>query len=360
MAGVVFSGSTAGSFTSTGVPYFISIPEGFDYLVVKNQSVLQSSTYPTANAKSGFGAEFEFWPATDTQGQGTVYVQEATLGALISYEIAVGSGFYAQNTTINNPGPSVGITAITNGATPPVVSTPSVAGLIPFSSVVRIFSTVNAQQLGGIDFTVGTIAGGPTFTLAYMSEIATAGTTGTYRVIPYDPYIYPPARTITAIAPGPNCVVPLSPNVTVITLSVTHTYKVGQKVRLIVPAVTGAAFGMTELNEMQVTIVSIGNEDFNGLTNTITVDVNSTSFTAFAWPLTTDPTFTQAQVVPIGENTAIANNNLFFPANSGVNPFNDAWNNIGQVGVMLMAGAQSPAGQSGNIINWIAYKAYNT
>lgn len=349
----VFSGSFSGSFKSTGNSQFISLPSGFDLIRVANKSQM---------AAAGAGQAVEAWfdLATDINGRGFQVTKTAATNASAWSQIAVNAGFFIIDTSINNPGPSVALTGITNG-NPPVVNTGSTAGLIPGSSIVRIFSTVGAQQLGGLDFTVGTVVANTSFTLAYMAQIANANPgAGTYRIIPYDPYFYPTIRYITKIVPGPNANVPLSANVTVITLSVTHGYKIGQKVRLDIPTVTPVAFGMTELDGQEVTIVNIGDQDADGVTNTITVDVNSTGFTAFAFPLTAGPSFTPAQVVPIGEQTSQAEFNTFFPANSGQDIYSDATLNIAQQGLLLMAGANSPAGQSGDVISWTAWKSFNT
>ena len=109
---------------------------------------------------------------------------------------------------------------------------------------------------------------------------------------------------------------------------------------------------MTELNDVEATIVAVGQADANGITNTITIDQNTTGFTAFAFPLTTAPGFTPAQVVPIGENTAVA-------LNLDVNILSDSTVNTAQFGMLLMAGSGSPAGSSADIIDWIAGKSWN-
>ena len=117
------------------------------------------------------------------------------------------------------------------------------------------------------------------------------------------------------------------------------TIRVGKsdrKIRFIVPTVTATTFGMTELNGVEATIVAVGAADADGVTNTITVDVDTLAMTAFAFPLTANGVFTPAQIVPVGMNTAQANT-------SGVNPFNDARINTGFFGIQLQGGAASPA-----------------
>jgi hypothetical protein len=64
---------------------------------------------------------------------------------------------------------------------------------------------------------------------------------------------------------------------------------------------------MVEMNGLLGTIIAI-----NAGTNTITVNINSTAFTAFAFPLSAVAAggITFAQVVPVGEAAAVPYQNL--------------------------------------------------
>lgn len=335
---VVFAGNFSGSFVSTGLDTFIPLPSGADFMRVENETVSYAGGADT-------GAEF-FWRRGMADGRGTLYTKLAADDSLKVSQIAAGAGFYFINTTINNPGAPVAIVNITN-ATPPLVNTGNTSGLIGGSTIVRIYNTAGALQLGGVDFTVGTIVANTSFTLEYMDGIAAAGGPGTYRIIPFNPYFYPSTRVITKIIAKPT-----DSTQAIVTLSVTHNYTVGQKVRLKIPRVTALAFGMTELNDVEVTIVAIDEPDADGKTNTITIDVDVTGFTAFAWPLTIDPAFTPAMVIPIGENTAKA-------LSLGTNILGDATENVAQYGMLLKAGTLSPAGVANNVISWQAFKSFN-
>lgn len=331
---VVFSGTNQGRFTSTGVSEILVLPSGVDWLWVKN--ITQSYA-----AASGQGVEY-YWQLGMAQGRGTIYTKTAVTNALAIAQIAANSGFYLVDTTVNVPGASLALTGITNG-NPPVVNTANTAGLVS-GNVVRIFNTVGAQQLGGLDFTIDNIVGGVSFDLAYMVPIANANPgAGTFRVIPYNPYFYPRVRYITNISQASQAIV---------TLSVDHNFTVGQVVRFIIPTVTASTYGMTELNGVQATIVNIDQPDANSITNTITIDVDTSGFTAFAFPLTTAPGFTPAQVVPIGENTAEA-------LALGQDILADATLNTGEIGIQLMAGSASPAGVANDVIYWVAGKSFS-
>jgi len=329
---VQFSGTNQGFFTSTGVAQILQLPSNVDWLWVKNLTTSYASGAST-------GAEF-YWQRGMTQGLGTIYTKTTSTNALTVGQVAANAGFFLVNSTFNIPGPSLTFTAITNG-TPPVVDTANTGSLVT-GDIVRIFNTTGGQQLGGLDFTIGTVVSGTSFTLAYMQPIA-AATGGTFRVIPYSPYFYPSLRYITNISQATQAIV---------TLSVTHNYTVGQKINFIIPTVSATAFGMTQLDGMYATIVAINQADANGYTNTITVDVDTTGFTAFAFPLTTDLGFTPAQVIPVGENTAVA-------LNLGQNILADATVNTAFFGMQLQAGTGSPAGVSGNLIYWVAGKSFS-
>lgn len=323
---VVFSGTNQGFFTSSGASVIIQLRSDVDWMYVYNYTQI-------AAASASTGYQF-YWQRGMAPGTGLEYESNAGSTAINLVALASG-GFTLVNNTINIPGPSVPITAISAG-TPPVV-TASPAGLIDGVSVVRIYNTVGVQQFGGIDFTVGTIVPSTSFQLKWAPTVA-AGTTGSYRVIPYNPYFYPYTRVISKITQAVQAVV---------TMTVQHAWTVGQRIRFIIPTVTAAAFGMTQLNGVEASIVAV-----DLVNNTITVDVDTTGFTAFAWPLTTDPVFTYPQVVPVGEDTALALAN-------NVNILGDSEVNQGFIGISLASGVQSPAGQASDVIYWVAGKSVN-
>jgi len=332
---VVFSGTNQGYFTSTGSPEIINLPSSVDWMRVYN---LTTSYASGANT----GVEF-YWQRGMTQGQGTIYTKTSSTNALTVGQIAAQSGFYLVDTTVNVPSAAVATTGI-SGAVPPVVTTGSTAGLNT-GDIVRLYNPAGALQLGGIDFTIGTIVANTSFTLANMAAIAAATPgAGYWRRIPYNPYYYPRNRYITKISQATNAIV---------TLSVTHSFTVGQKIRFIIPTVTSLAYGMTALNEVEATIIAVNQADANGATNTITVNIDTTGMSAFAFPLTTNTPFTPAQVVPVGENTATA-------LTYNTNLLSDATVNTGIVGMQLMAGTLSPAGSASDVIYWVAGKSFNS
>lgn len=325
-----------GRFTSAGTAKTIQLRSDLDWMEVWN------TTVAAANQTTAIGVKYKWLRGFPAGAQWEMLKSNAANAANLDQYLTTG-GFTLIDSSNQAPGAlNATITAISTAAIP-VVSNSGTNGLNA-GDVVRIINTAGAQQLGGFDFTVGynTLTSG-TFSLDYMSQLGGAGTTGSWRKINFDPIYYPRRRFITKITKATSAVV---------TLSVTHGYFVGQKVRFIVPS----AYGMVEMNQLQGTITAVNITTTSG--NTITVDIDSSSFTTFAFPATAAVPFTAAEVVPIGEDTGYALSNTQTSANAQ-NILSDATENQGFIGIQLAAGANSPAGQTNDVIYWIAGKSFS-
>jgi hypothetical protein len=314
-----------GSFIGTGLPVFIPMESGVTWITTLNQ------TAASAGANVGLGYQFQ-WQLGMGQGLGYAYSNPAVP---IFAPLAAGTGFYYTDTSIitttKSPNP---VTNISN-ATPPVV-TSNAHGLVT-GNIVRLVSTLGARQLDGIDYYI-TRTGANTFQLTYQIGVATAAAPGAaaavYLVSGEGIYV-PLQRVITNITQA---------NPAVITFAAPHQFTPGQEVRIKVPVSnTGAnIYGMTQMNNLVATVLAI-----NTTPNSISVNIDSTGFTAWTFPTDAQFANTNAQVVPIGEDTATANT-------LGVDPLGDAVNNIAQTGMTLQPGVLSPAGQAADQIFWMA------
>ena len=351
----VFSGTVQGSFTSNGSAKILQIREGIDWINVYN------TTQMAANQTTAKGVQY-YWQFGFPQGAMIAYFKSNAANAANLSQYLTSGGFSIVNNTINTPGPLTAITSISS-ASPPVVTVTSSTSTLSNGSIARLYNVTSDLQLGGLDFTVGSVTANTSFTLAYMSSAAVAaGTGGNFAVIPYDPYFYPPVRIIAAIdvATAAGCVAAagspaLAANQAIITLTVTHAFTIGQVVKFVIPTVTSAAYGMTQLNNVQGTIISVGDTSSTAAgatTNTIRVNVDVSSFGTFAWPASSDPVHTPAQVVPVGENSAQA-------ILSGSNFIGDSEVNQGFLGISLAGGAGSPGGANNDVIYWVAGKSFS-
>lgn len=308
-----------GKFTSDGKTKRIAIRSDVDWMRVYN--------YTNHSGTTGSDGVEYFWMREMGNNAGIKYYRPAADNTLASNVMT--SGFKMLDTSASPVGAIDSTVSAVSNAAVPVVSCTSTAAL-SIGDTVRMINVAGAQQLGGFDFTIGNgTFTGNTFSLDYMSQIV-AGTTGSFRKISTDPIYYPRRRYVSKVTKAASAVV---------TLTVTHGYTAGQKVRFVVPAV----YGMTELNGLTGTITAVA-------TNTVTVNIDTTTFTTFAWPLTAVNPFSPALMIPVGEAAD----------STYVNLLDDATLNSAYIGMELLAGAALPAGETSDVIYWVAGKSFAT
>lgn len=311
-----------GNFTSTGVSVDLDLRGSLDWIEVTNQSIIENP------ADTGF--KF-WWQRGMVQGS----MNRMSNPAAVDVDYSATLGFFLLDTSIQTVSISPAVITNISAANPPRVTSAG-HGLVT-GDIVRLVSTTGALQLDGIDFRV-TRVDANNFDLSWMAAVVAAAAPGAnarFYKVSNEAIYQPKQRVITAVTQAAQAVV---------TMAAPHDFTVGQEVRFKVPSVnnSGVYYGMTELNNVQATVtaVSVAN-------NTITVDVDSTGFTAFAFPLTAAVPFIPAQVVPVGQDTGYSNS-------VGSDILGDAVNNNAIIGVRLTGGADSPAGANGNEIYWKA------
>lgn len=315
-----------GTYTTADTPVAInlSIPSGYTKITIYNITDM-GSTAANTNIMQAY--------ATSSMAVGSgIYIPKtngaATLGTPVTLAANAGGFTFVEDSASQPLGAALTVTSTTN-ASPPVVSLASTAGLST-GDVVRYVDSTGQFNISGMDFTIGSLIANTSFSLLYMVAPGGAGTGGFVRRVPFDPRYYPVNRYITSISLAAQAV---------IILSVTHGYTVGQQVRIVVPAV----FGMTQMNNLLVTILAI-----NTTTNSITVNVDSTNFTAFAFPTSAAAALgvNFAQVVPVGE---AAVNSISQPFG---NLLDDATRNVSFRGVIIGTAVQTAA----KLYQWIVEK----
>ncbi len=329
------SPTVQGRFTSTGQSQVISIPSSFDWIRAINLTQI-------AAAGAG-GLEF-YWQRGMPNGQGIVTGNSA---ATTLTQLAAGTGFsFFDSSDMNNQlQASMALTNTTNTTTP-VITVASTATIVP-GSIVRLFNVSSGHAVDGVDFTVATVPNGTTFGLAGVfgtAPFANGAATGQVRVVnynsgPWAPW-YPPYRVILGIVTG---------TTTTISLNVASNYQVGQEVVFSIPL----GYGMTQLDGMTGTITAVTNPVTAAWISTITVNIDSTGFSVFTY-LNSVSLKNRAIVAPVGVNTAYV-----LQQNPVGNILNDAVRNNEQVGALLAAGANSPAGVANDVIYWIAGSSAN-
>jgi hypothetical protein len=313
-----------GRFTSTGVAKLLAIRSDVDWIKVINLTT-------TTAVGGGTGVEF-FWMRGMPQDTAIEYTKTAVTNALATGVVATG-GITLTDTTIAQASAPVAFTAISN-ALPGVVASAVPWGFtLNNGDIVRLSSVVGGRQLQAIDFQVGGVVPNTSFTLVNMPAIiavAAPGANARWRKISYDAYWYPRNRYIASISQAV---------IATVTTTVDHGYTAGQEVRITVPA----EYGMQEINNLQVVVLTVPTPA------TFTINVDTTGFAAFAFPLTAQAPFSPAMVTPIGEAAVVPFESLM----------DDATINTGVLGVTLAAGVNSPAGVNTNVIYWLAGKSFS-
>ena len=322
----------------------IAVPSAADWVKVRNFTQFgtagNSDAYFNGSANAFTGIEY-YWQRGMAAGSAFVKYYQNGAATLVGDRLVSG-GFtiYDPSGLQAGSGPLIGapiaVSAVTNATRPAVTHTAD--STIQVGSVVRLSNTAQTD-VNGIDFVVGTVTDSTHFTLLTASNaLATApgaiGGAGFYRVVNYPSLYYPRRRTIVNITQAVNAQV---------STSVEHSLTVGQAIRFNIPAVSGMIqLNPTPNNQYQYATVLTIVDAYN-----FTINLDTSSYTAFTWPTIAQQPSSFPTMEPIGENTAVglnANVNVFpqyqglnvFNANSGV--YADATINTGYYGMILGQG----------------------
>lgn len=318
---------TQGTFTqgATAVNQTIVIPSNVDWLRVLNYTQANQGTSAAANG-------FDFWWQRGMPN-GTGIVKIAGVAGAVTVNVTANNAFTLYDPSGNPYGTAVATTASTN-ATRPVVSTGSTAGLVAGTSIVRLSGISAQSNICGPEFVIDTVVANTSFRI--QNTLATApgaaGLTGTYRIINYNPLFYPRRRFIANITRA------AAANVLT---TIPHGYVNGQLVRFAIPSVSS----MIELDGLSgvVTVVDANN---------FTVNIDTSTFTAFTFPTAAQMPASFPLVVPVGEDTGAA-----LAMSPVPDILSDATVNSGFLGMTLTAGALLPAGVANDVVYWRAGKS---
>lgn len=228
---------------------------------------------------------------------GTAYLESNSSGGLDTPTVIAANGFSFVTAGSSAYGPVIALASTwVTQASAAVVTTASAHGY-SVGDVVLIYGTTGMLQIAGIPYTVQTVPTTTTFTIDVNSSgFASAATAGFVKKILYPGLYLPGLRYITAVASsGVN---------TVITTSVNHNMVIGQEVAFTVPP----QWGMFQLDsgvqaqadpQVKAYVISVTG-------NTLTVNINSSAFTAFSYPVSAvaGQGLTFPQVIPIGDQNS--------------------------------------------------------
>lgn len=339
---MAFTILTGGSFTSTAAGIYIPLPSSSDYF--KTWNVTQLALAPATGVvvmAEWFGSKFGAGASAANRGIRYKKTNSLPTMEVDSFATTTASdGFtYITSVPVVEAQAANAMTAIT-AASPAVVSQ---TNTYSEGDYVRIYGTTGMLQYGGIVVQISTVSGSGYTLTGLRASGLTAGTAGFTRRISKYEAVEPEFLYVTEITKATSAVVRCS-------VDPTPFYAVGMLVHFSVPK----SYGMTEINNLTGKITALSAANY-----TMTVDIDSSAFTTFAFPLTTLSPTAQlfATVAPAGQRTQFDPVTL---VQTGYD-FNKAPFHTGQFTptMYLAAGAQSPAGASGDIINWMAYKLEN-
>lgn len=369
-----YSRMARGSFTSTGAAKVVNLPFQPDQVEMWN--------YSAYGTPANHGVPYAFWDSSMGQGFAveTVFATDADVTPLIMTGDTVTSNGISTFSAgqLLQYGPQLQISGITK-ASPAVVTTGSAHGLSSGDVVIMTglyqSATTGMQQIAGIPFTV-TVTGSTTFTVPFNTNqsnfTALSGSpSGAYvRKVLY-PYLYFPGTSfISAITTG---------TTTTIDTTCAHNLVVGQEVAFRVPT----SWGTYQLNSLPNTLIP-GSPVYGYVVavtdyNTVVVNVNSSSYTAFNsnQPFASFPGEFFPQMVAVGDvnsgGVQISSGSSLYPAPyslpigttrvstiNGPAVLGSYVNNTSQ-GFVIGAGAGTNdassvlVGANGDVIYWRAY-----
>lgn len=350
---MAFTIITGGSFTSTGVGVNIPLPSYPDYFQTWNftQMPLAPAT-PVVVKAEWFGSKFGAGATAANDGLRWKKSANTSVLNLDTFATSTASNGFTFVTVV----PFVeaqnanAITAITN-ANPAVVSQTNTYNN---GDILRLYGTTGMLQIAGMDFQISS-ASGSGYTLLGLpataaNGFAAAATAGFTRRISKNAAVDPEYLYITGISQAVQAVVSTS-------VDPSNYYVVGNKIHFSVPS----SFGMSQINQMTGTILAVNAVSATGAIGAynLTIDINTSAFSAFAFPASTGSPTTAlfATLAPAGSQTSY---NTVTQVQTGYEfvktPFH-----TGQFTpyMFLAGGAQSPAGANADVINWMAYKLEN-
>lgn len=335
-----------GSFTSTGAGVKIPLPSSADYFKTWNITQL-GLTGTVCVGGEWFGSQFG--AGASAANDGLRWRKAGSSAILIDkFSTATASdGFtYVTVAPVVEPQAAAAITAI-SAANPAVVLQTNTYAV---GDIIRIYGTTGDLTIGGIDFQISSVTGAG-YTLLGLANIAgnglAAATGGFTRRISKLAAVEPQFLYITNISQATQAVVSTS-------VDPSLHYVVGNKIHLSVPS----SFGMRQADQLTGTILAINAVAASGNIGAynVTLDIDSSSFTAFAFPVTTLSPTTRlfATLSPAGSQTSF---NPVTLVQTGYE-FNLTPFHTGEFTpyMFVAGGAASPAGAANDIINWMSYK----
>lgn len=338
---------TSGAFVNVAsTPFFVPTNQFINRFVLRNLTRSGVTALGVAGSLTSDRIIEAQWSPTYSYGTALIKQQGTVSGILapVSNGVAAINGFYTFNAANQVKGPNIAVSSFTPGTTTVFVT--GAAHGFKVGDNVRIVSMTTAPELGGLVMTVTAVGSTTQFTTLLNSSASLTSVGVVYKVgnanMPQPALYYPEWRAIAGITLA---------NPMVVTTLVRQVYQIGDVVRFQIPTV----FGMPELNStsnglpVEFTVRAVNNAIG---TQTVTLEADSTAFTAFAWPAAASYPFSLPIMEPQGEGNT---NNLAGIVPSPLpygnqNILGFATQNQAQNGILIGAGDGTNSATTGGII----------
>ena len=272
-----------GTFTSTGANKALYLPMKPDMIEIWNKTKYATTTNNTGVSAIGF--------AEDNDGTGYVTASNGTawLGKIVT---SGGFTFFSAGSFTFGPATTAVAGTPVSQAAAAVVTSASHG--LQTGDAVLITGTTGMLQIAGVVYTITRIDANSFSIPVDSSGFAAAATSVTWKKLLYPDLYIPQSCVVTAVTKASSAVVTTATN---------HNFVVGQEVAFVVPS----DWGMVQLDSSTYLQTSNGIPQQAYVTavtaNTVTVNVNSTGFTTFAYPTSAVAALgvTPAQIIAIGD-----------------------------------------------------------
>jgi len=247
---------------------------------VPQEFYLWNETQQNSNANPSVVKEAWMLPGLAAN---SAYTVRNTAGARTDEHNLIAAGGFRTYSGIEEQLDAAIIGGAITAATPPVFT--SAAHNYVVGDVVRIYGSTGMLQIAGIDFVVTAIVAGASFTCGTIpgAGFAAAGTAHTARRVWVPRGFYPSTKIITNVTAA---------NPGVVTTNINHGFATGDRVRIRIPAISG----MVQLDNQIVTVTNL-------TATTFSIGVDTTAYTAFAWPTSAQAAAgcLRPEVIPVGD-----------------------------------------------------------
>lgn len=338
---------TTGTFKNVAsTPLFLPIPNYINRFTLRNLTRSGITALGVAGSLTSDRIVEAYYDPAYTTGTALIRQNGTVSGVLapLNNGVAAINGFTIINGASYQQGPTIAIASFVPGTT--TVFTTGAAHGFKVGDNVRIVGMTTAPQMGGLVMTVTAVGSTTTFTTLFNSTNAVTSVGSVYKVgnayIQNSSLYFPQNRVVAGITLA---------NPMVVTTLVPQNYAIGDVVRFQIPTV----FGMQQIVSgsnglpLEFTVRAVNNAVG---TQTVTLEVDSSAYTAFAWPAAANYPIGLPVMVPQGEgNTNNLSGIVPFPlpyANQNVLTF--ARQNTALNGILIGAGDGTNSATTGGII----------